>query len=607
MLAGLVLTGSLMASADAPVRYNAITDGLPRPEPPLPAFGGAGSVITDPVFGTHILRVTDANTQPDYPGAAFMTPGGSFENNWNADTTMFWLWGKGGMVVYRFDAASFRATPVPDPKNAAMPLVLPFGGGGPFSYRRPNILYLTRGLSVVEYDFNTNTQAPVFEAGAAVPGVGGDAYTPSVSDDDSRICLAFGAHQDTHPYVAVLDRNSGRYQVLDTVNSKLNGQPATISLGFGIHSAYMDRSGRYVILSKGQGKQPGQSEWVVWDVDTSRVYEIKAEWSGHDASGFGVRVNQSGFFGGQPAFYDEQQWAVRGLSEDAINDYKYLLDWHNLPTPHNPIASGHHSWNNARPDVAVPVVGSIVRDARQTDVPWRAWDNEVIGIATDGSGAVYRFAHHRAVWDRSEFWDDPRGNISQNGRFFMFTSNWGRSVGAGRRDVFIVELPADGAPAPQAAQPQPEPAPAPAPEVQPDPAPAPEVQPDPAPAPDPEPAPVVQPAPAPPSEPAPQPAPEPQPAPQPEPAPAPAPAGRVWLLAPVNGQRLPSQVFVVAIGSTPELTNVEFIVNDQTIAKSPSLPFTVQWEVPGPGTYTFKVRATDGAGNVVEDSVTASH
>jgi hypothetical protein len=46
------------------------------------------------------------------------------------------------------------------------------------------------------------------------------------------------------------------------------------------------------------------------------------------------------------------------------------------------------------------------------------------------------------------FWDTPRGNVSQDGMFFMFTSNWEDSVGkdrAGRfrQDVFIVKLGRD--------------------------------------------------------------------------------------------------------------------------------------------------------------------
>ncbi len=45
------------------------------------------------------------------------------------------------------------------------------------------------------------------------------------------------------------------------------------------------------------------------------------------------------------------------------------------------------------------------------------------------------------------FWDCPRGNVSQDGRFYMFTSNWEETVGEDmrgsvREDVFVVKLEA---------------------------------------------------------------------------------------------------------------------------------------------------------------------
>jgi len=80
-------------------------------------------------------------------------------------------------------------------------------------------------------------------------------------------------------------------------------------------------------------------------------------------------------------------------------------------------------------------------------------------VATDGSGKVWRFAQHRStVHIRGEtreesqrsgynFWDAPRGNVSQDGRFYMFTSNWEETLGKdsqgrAREDVFVVKLEA---------------------------------------------------------------------------------------------------------------------------------------------------------------------
>jgi hypothetical protein len=95
----------------------------------------------------------------------------------------------------------------------------------------------------------------------------------------------------------------------------------------------------------------------------------------------------------------------------------------------------------------------------EMDDPKCAWGDEVVAVATDGSGQVWRFAHHRSIAHARgdaaagneglgyNFWDCPRGNVSQDGRFFMFTSNWEETVGKDergrfRQDVFIVKLEA---------------------------------------------------------------------------------------------------------------------------------------------------------------------
>ena len=75
---------------------------------------------------------------------------------------------------------------------------------------------------------------------------------------------------------------------------------------------------------------------------------------------------------------------------------------------------------------------------------------EIIAVSTDGSGRIWRFAHHRSAINSGtsmqgggDFWSTPRGNISQDGRYFLFDSNWEDTLGADpkggyRKDVFIV-------------------------------------------------------------------------------------------------------------------------------------------------------------------------
>ena len=117
------------------------------------------------------------------------------------------------------------------------------------------------------------------------------------------------------------------------------------------------------------------------------------------------------------------------------------------PPPSPPYArtyGGHWSWANVRPDVLNPVVGSFYRDLDTR--PRGLWDGEIVAVRTDGKAStVWRFAYHRSVFDGKDFWDCPRGNVSPDGRAFIFTSNWGKSLGktgggAARQDVFLVVL-----------------------------------------------------------------------------------------------------------------------------------------------------------------------
>src|SRR5262249_11387718 len=61
--------------------------------------------------------------------------------------------------------------------------------------------------------------------------------------------------------------------------------------------------------------------------------------------------------------------------------------------------------------------------------------NEIVLVKTDGSQRVIRLLHHHSVY--KDYWDTPRANISRDGRFVAFTSNWG---GRARRDLFIARL-----------------------------------------------------------------------------------------------------------------------------------------------------------------------
>jgi Putative Ig domain len=91
--------------------------------------------------------------------------------------------------------------------------------------------------------------------------------------------------------------------------------------------------------------------------------------------------------------------------------------------------------------------------------PWRAWDDEILAIQTDApaeaESTVWRFAHHRSnvAYDgdatRLAFWYQPHPNVSRDGKWILFTSNWEKTLGtdsageagtAARQDVFLLAL-----------------------------------------------------------------------------------------------------------------------------------------------------------------------
>jgi hypothetical protein len=183
------------------------------------------------------------------------------------------------------------------------------------------------------------------------------------------------------------------------------------------------------------------------------VTPIETTAGGHGVLGYGVMVN------------DDHRFFIRNLDPDGIKNPKPIMS-HPAGQAYFRYDS-HSSWNNAREGKLLPVIAST-EHAKEMGDPKCAYGDEVFAVATDGSEKIWRFCHTRTVvhapsrdatgarampTDRTNmaaaqpnnFWDTSRGNVSQDGRFFMFNSNWEETLGkdrAGRfrQDVFIVKL-----------------------------------------------------------------------------------------------------------------------------------------------------------------------
>ena len=61
--------------------------------------------------------------------------------------------------------------------------------------------------------------------------------------------------------------------------------------------------------------------------------------------------------------------------------------------------------------------------------------NELVLVRTDGSGHFRRLLQHRSL--AKDYWQTPRANLSYDGRFAAFSSNWG---GTNRVDLFVARI-----------------------------------------------------------------------------------------------------------------------------------------------------------------------
>jgi hypothetical protein len=488
-LASLAIAGwtavSLHAQS-APASYQATTDRQARSKPALPAVGLAGATFADPTFGSRMLRVTDGNTRPGTPGRSYTTPSAAHQTAWNTTSTYFYVRSVDGYFIpYAFNAATLSISRLQATSSGDGGLVVASQTEPQFSFASPNILYVTRQDPgndwpiIATFDFSTGAYTDLLNLGEAAP-IARHTYTGGLSSSagSSERVMAFfgGSAQDSHYLVAVFAPGQPRaVALLDTTTSTVTVDdtrtPTNIPLNFHLHHAWLDKSGRYVILETTAPDRPARAPLYVWDTIANTftaLPESSALAGGHFATGFGTMVNQDCC---TSTTWDAAQWQFRNLATPTANQDVISP----VLSPQETYSGDHASWNNAQSGTPVPFITGFYRTATET-APWRPWDDEIIAVQTGAasSATVWRFAHHRSTL--VSFWDTPRANVSQDGRWALFTSNWEKTLGGDpgggpREDVFLVEL--RGGAASPSSPPVPAPAPTPAPSPAPSPAPAP--------------------------------------------------------------------------------------------------------------------------------------
>ena len=436
------------APSSTPQSYNAISDTVPRAEGPAPVLGPANSVYVDPDFGTRILRVSDQNSIPGDPNIDVVQAGG-WETPFSADSSKFSLASADGKAFfYQFDPINFTTAMIMDPNNPSQPLQLNGVFVNGFSYQNPNILYsMSTGLTnhnLVQYDFSQNSSTVIANIDSFLPAQDQNwsGYSPSVYNDYYDVNFAVG----TNNYVVVYNKTNNQAALIDLVNSMFKGFNSSTFVSMSgalpavnlIHGIQIDKSGRYVAISYSDSTDSN----IYVDLQTGT-------WTDdpycHRVTGFANVVANCG----NQLNNDSSGFYIANLNNPA--QHTFLAQNPNGPNRWN--TDAHPSWNNARPNMALPFVADLSVTAPSI-FPMRSWDDELIAVATDGSDTVWRFAHMHAV-ETGYYYTVPFAHVSPDGRYALINSNWGGTLGTAsdvqqtynanpadqkRVDVFLIEL-----------------------------------------------------------------------------------------------------------------------------------------------------------------------
>ena len=392
---------SFTTGASSPAGPGLITDRNVYPEPAAPALPRAGGTYVDPVFRTTIMRVTDENDGTSCVNAYSYWP------TFNLNSTRFFVSCNDTPKLYRFDPDAFQILGKEPMFSAQAP-----GGGWPntedltWSGLNPNVIFAHVGLRLYAYDVSTRVYNLVKDFTGELPA--GHIWQLSRSLDDN--VFAFTRRDTNYSNVGWVVWRRDQNTIL--VNTNMPG----------VDEVQIDKSGRYLNAKAGFG---GGVDLRIIDLQTGSVQNLTdaaPDYSpGHSDSGTGIIVGHDNFNNG---------FTFRRMSTP--HQFQSIVSFGNDWTQGNHVSmlANDESW-------------ALISNFNIGSVPPGVFHNEIFQAATNGSGGVRRIAHHRSVY--YDYYDQPRANISRDGRFVAYTSNWGSR---NRRDVFIVRVSASGSTTP---------------------------------------------------------------------------------------------------------------------------------------------------------------
>lgn len=468
------------------------------PLPALPTLPNALGSLTDPTFGTTIVRVTDSSFFPSGAGVN----SAAMDSMFNADSTLFYVLPAGGGMptIYSVNESTHAVTRLgvmsQDPDAVSW-------DGAAWDPVATNVLWGVGGgqsdkklvkATITTSPFSVSYNNSLHDFCNDMPCPGGYAYSRIGVSPTARyfeILASTTGGQGTYNYLIVWDSTGGTSTVNHSFPNSCVG-----------HGAEMDTSGNYVIL---QCENNNNDDYVwTWATDTMNGPYSQgstpffpghpAPGSGEVLSGVGATINQRSLAGsgpnspttiltlplvsGKTDFYEDSHSSrLIGSNHGYAKTYmgaKYADGYLGSFTLHSGAIYKQTNYLANNPNALAPTVVRFKGQAmnQAAGIPavagqwwfdtvsgtlyvwqpnsaapnpedlavfdWRPLMEEIVKVInTTGSTWTWqRVAHHRSQYNG--FSTSPRGSMSPDANMYLFESNWG---GSGRVDVFLVFTP----------------------------------------------------------------------------------------------------------------------------------------------------------------------
>lgn len=395
-----------------------ITDLSIYPEPLPPILPVAGSTFLDTTFNTIILRVTDASDGNDNHHAYSYWPA----MNMNS-TSLYVLQTNIGATLYDFNPITFTISN----KRLAFTSNCPSGSAPSledaiWSDVDPNIIFVhDQNMHLYAYNISTQLYALVKDLSIPLPANQHSWQMNKNHTNDDLFTFTW--------------KDAGY-----SVYGFLTWRSSTDQFNFGVQSnldeCQPDRAGNYLILKlAASGSAVVQAR--ILDLSTNIFTDITdggpgtpttpgLYWApGHGDMGNGTVLGHDDWNNrliGRPAANPSAFYSLLDLNGDWSQDY------------HGSHLADDVNWITLSAYVSNTLPNSGL------------FKNEIFQVSTDGLQSVRRLAHHHtdflsdyaANGGGNAYWSSPKSCISKDGKWIVFTSNWGSTT---RKDVFVLKNP----------------------------------------------------------------------------------------------------------------------------------------------------------------------